>query len=139
MPTTLLLLAALLAPDAPRIAAQPTRVCAQAHKAIFRVENPGEGRMLVTLSVEQWSAGSEGDEWTAVQQDITQKQALSKKARPVRVDAKSRKDVDWSLKDRKGPPPLTTGRHRLVVVYLDENGDRLGQVFHDFVIADCSY
>jgi hypothetical protein len=95
--------------------------------------------MLVTLSVEQWSAGSEGDEWTAVQQDITQKQALSKKARPVRVDAKSRKDVDWSLKDRKGPPPLTTGRHRLVVVYLDENGERLGQVFHDFVIADCSY
>ena len=138
MTTTLLLLTALLAPDAPRIAAQPTRVCAQAHKAIFRVENPGETRLLVTLSVEQWSAGGDGEEWTTVQQDITQKEALSKKARPVRVDARSRRDVDWSLKDRKGPP-LTTGRHRLVVVYLGEKGERLGQVLHDFVIADCSY
>ena len=69
----------------------------------------------------------------------TQKEALSKKARPIRVDPRNRRDVDWNLKDRKGPPPLTTGRHRLVVVYLDEKGERLGQVFHDFVIADCSY
>ena len=98
-----------------------------------------ETRMLVTLSVEHWSAGADGEEWTTVHQDITQKEALSKKARPVRVDARRRKDVDWSLKDRKGPPPLTTGRHRLVVVYLDEKGERLGQVLHEFVIADCSY
>jgi len=139
VPTTLLLLTVLLAPDAPRIAAQPTKVCTQAQKAIFQVENPGEARMLVTLSVEHWSAGGDGEEWTTVQQDITQKEALSKKARPVRVDARSRRDVDWNLKGRKGPPPLTTGRHRLVVVYLDEKGEHLGQVFHDFVIADCSY
>jgi len=139
VPTTLLLLTALLAPEAPRVAAQPTRVCTQAQKAIFQVENPGETRMLVTLSVEHWSAGGDAEEWITVQQDITQKEALSKKARPVRVDARSRRDVDWNLKDRKGPPPLTTGRHRLVVVYLDEKGERLGQVFHDFVVADCSY
>ena len=139
MPTTLLLLSALLAPDAPRIAAQPTRVCAEAQKAIFQVENPGETRLLVTLSIEHWSAGGDGDEWTLVQQDITQREALSKKARPVRVDARSRRNVDWNLKDRKGPPPLATGRHRLVVAYLGENGERLGQVLHEFVIADCGY
>lgn len=135
---TLLLLMALLAPDVPRIASQPTRVCAQAHKAIFQVENPGEARLAVTLSVEHWSGGGDAEEWTTVQQDITQKDALAKKVRPVRLEAGSRRDVEWNLKDRKGPP-MTTGRHRLVVAYLDDKGARLGQVFHEFVIADCSY
>ena len=79
------------------------------------------------------------EEWTTVQQDVTQKEAMAKKARPVRVDAGRRRNVDWDLKDRKGPPPMTTGRHRLVVAYFDENGGRLGEVFHEFVIADCSY
>lgn len=138
MPTTLLLLGALLSGDAPRIAAQPTRVCAQAQKAIFQVENPGDARFLVTLSVEQWSAGGAGDsdEWITVQQDITQRDPGAK-PRLVRVDARSRRDVEWTLKDRKGSQP-GTGRYRLVVAYFDERGERLGQLLHEFVIADCS-
>ena len=138
MPTTLLLLGALLSGDAPRIAAQPTRVCAQAQKAIFQVENPGDARFLVTLSVEQWSAGGAGDsdEWITVQQDITQRDPRAK-ARPVRVDARSRRDVEWTLRDRKGSQP-GTGRYRLLVAYFDERGERLGQLLHEFVIADCS-
>jgi hypothetical protein len=139
VPTTLLLLTALLAPAAPRIGSQPTRVCAQALKAIFQVENPGETRVSVTLSVEHWSTGGDAEEWTIVQRDITQKEALADKARPVRVDAKRRRNVEWDLKDRKGPPPMTTGRHRLVVAYFDEKGEHQGQVLHDFVISDCSY
>jgi hypothetical protein len=137
VPTTLLLLGALLSVDAPRIAAQPTRVCAQAQKAIFQVENPGDARLFVTLGVEHWSAGGDADEWITVQQDITQRDPVQKKARPVRVDARSRRDVEWTLKDRKGSQP-GTGRYRLVVAYFDEKGERLGQILHDFVIADCS-
>jgi hypothetical protein len=136
VPTTLLLLGALLSVEAPRIAAEPTRVCAQAQKAIFQVENPGDARFLVTLSVEHWSAGGDAEDWITVQQDITQRDPGAK-ARPVRVDARSRRDVEWTLKDRKGSQP-GTGRYRLVVVYFDERGGRLGQLLHDFVIADCS-
>jgi hypothetical protein len=141
--TGLLLLSALLSMDPPRtgaepprIAAQPTRVCAQAQKAIFQVANPGEVRLLFTLGVEQWSAGGDADEWVTVQQDITQRDPATK-PRPVRVDARSRRDVEWTLKDRKGSQP-GTGRYRLVVAYFDEQGERLGQLLHDFVIADCS-
>ena len=134
--TLLLLLCALLSKDPPRIAAQPTRVCAQSPKAIFQVENPGEARLLFTLGVEHWSADGDADEWITVQQDITQRDPVTK-ARPVRVDARSRRDVAWTLKDRKGSQP-GTGRYRLVVAYFDEKGERLGQILHDFVIADCS-
>jgi hypothetical protein len=140
VPTALLLLlTALQAPDPPRVGSQPTRVCVQANKAIFQVENPGETRLAVTLAIEHWSSSGDAEEWTKVQQDITQKEALARKARPVRLEPGRRRDVDWNLKDRKGPPPMTTGRHRLVVEYFDEDGKRLGQVFHEFTIADCSY
>jgi len=134
--TTLLLLSALLAQDAPRIAAQPTRVCALAPKAIFQVENPGEAPLVVALSVDRWSPDGD-EEWARVQEDVTQREALSKKVRSTRLDPRSRRDFVWDLKGRKGPPPLATGRHRLVVAYFDTEGKHLGQVVHAFVIADC--
>lgn len=138
MLTTLLLLSALLAQDAPRIGSQPTRVCAVAPKAIFQVENPGDAPLFVVLSVDRWSADGD-DEWDRVQEDVTQREALSKKARSTRLDPQTRRDFVWDLKGRKGPPPLVTGRHRLVVAYFDPEGRNLGQVVHAFVIADCQY
>ena len=137
MLTTLLLLSALQAQDAPRIGSQPTRVCAVAPKAIFQVENPGEAPLFVVLSVERWSADGD-EEWARVQEDVTQREALPKKVRSTRLDPRTRRDFVWELKGRKGPP-LVTGRHRLVVAYFDSEAKRLGQVVHAFVIADCQY
>jgi hypothetical protein len=138
MRVLLLLLAGLSADaDSPRIASQPTRVCAEAQKAIFRVENPGDTPVLVALSIEHWSAG-DAEEWTTVQQDVTQRDARASKVRKTRVDSNGRRDFDWVLKGRKGPP-LTTGRHRLVVVLTDEKGEPIGKLLHEFTIADCRY
>ena len=132
------MLAAALADDAPRIASQPTRVCAEAQKAIFQVENPGPTPVVVALSIEHWSAGGDAEEWTTVQQDVTQRDARASKVRKTRVDARSRRDFDWALKGRKGPP-LTTGRHRLVAVFSDDKGEPLGRLLHEFTVADCRY
>ena len=138
MHALLLLVAGLLADaDAPRIASQPTRVCVEAQKAIFQVENPGPTPVVVALRIEHWSAG-DGEEWTTVQQDVTQKDARASKVRKTRVDATSRRDFDWVLKGRKGPP-LVTGRHRLVVALSDEKGEPLGTLLHEFTVADCRY
>jgi hypothetical protein len=132
-----LLLAAALADESPRIASQPTRVCVEAQKAIFQVENPGPAPVVVALSIEHWSAG-DAEEWTTVQQDVTQREARTSKVRKTRVDSRSRRDFDWALKGRKGPP-LTTGRHRLVAVFTDEAGAPLGKLLHEFTVADCRY
>jgi len=64
-----LLLAAALADDSPRIASQPTRVCVEAQKAIFQVWNPGPVPVVVALSIEHWSAG-DAEEWTTIHQDV---------------------------------------------------------------------
>ena len=133
----MLLLAVALADESPRIASQPTRVCVEAQKAIFQVENPGPTPVVAALSIEHWSA-ADGDEWTTVQQDVTQREAQTSRVRQTRVDARSRRDFDWALKGRKGPP-LTTGRHRLVVVLTDEKGEPIGKLLHEFTIADCRY
>ena len=137
MRALVLLLAAALADDSPRIASQPTRVCVEAQKAIFQVWNPGPVPVVVALSIEHWSAG-DAEEWTTIHQDVTQREAQASKVRKTRVDARSRRDFDWALKGRKGPP-LTTGRHRLVAVFSDEKGEPLGKLLHEFTVADCQY
>jgi P pilus assembly chaperone PapD len=133
----ILLLGAVLADESPRIASQPTRVCVEAQKAIFQVENPGPTPVVAALSIEHWSPG-DGDEWITIHQDVTQREAQTSKVRKTRVDARSRRDFDWALKGRKGPL-LTTGRHRLVVVLTDEKGEPIGKLLHEFTIADCRY
>ena len=130
------MLAGSPADTAVRVADEPRRVCIDAPRAMFRIENPGPAPVLVALSVELWSGGGDTEDWTTIQQDVSQRDATSKKARSVKVEARGRRDVFWELKGRKGPP-LGTGRHRLVVAVSDEDGQPSGKVIREFAITDC--
>ena len=132
-----LLLAGPSAQVAPRVAEMPKRVCIDAQRAIFQIENPGPTPLLVTVGVERWSDEGDAAAWTVFHEDITQRDAQSKKGRSVEVDARSRRDVTWVLKQRTGTPPLATGRYRLVATFVTKAGDPVGQVTHEFVITDC--
>ena len=101
--------------EAPRIDEQPKRVCLDAPRAIFQVENRAAEPILAILSVERWSDEGDTAGWAIVQEDITQRQARPKQVRNVKLDARQRRNVAWELKKRIGPPALVTGRHRLVV------------------------
>jgi hypothetical protein len=133
----LMLLASLLPQEAPRIDEQPKRVCLDAPRAIFQVENRAAEPILATLSVERWSDEGDRASWAIVQEDITQRQALPKQVRNVKLEARQRRDVTWELKKRIGPPPLVTGRHRLVVTWSNKSGETPGTVTKEFVLADC--
>jgi hypothetical protein len=133
-----LLLASLLPQEAPRIDDMPRRVCVEAPRAIFQVENRAAVPMLATLSVERWSDEGDTEGWNVVQADITQREARPKQVRNLKIDARQRRDVAWELEKRAGPPPLVTGRHRLVVTYSYKSGESSGTVTHEFVIAYCS-
>jgi hypothetical protein len=133
-----LALASLLLQEAPRIDEMPRRVCLDAPRAIFQIENRAAVPVLVALSVERWSDEGDAGGFEIVQRDITQREALSKQARSLKVEARRRRDFAWELKKRVGPPPLVTGRHRLVVTCSYQAGARPGTVTHEFVIVDCS-
>jgi len=132
-----LMLAGPQAQDAPRVAEMPAQVCFDAQRAIFQVSNPGPVPLLVTLSVERWSDDGDAAAWTLFHEDITQKEARAKKPRSLELEARGRRDVSWALKQRVGPPPLATGRYRLVAVFVTRAGEPAGKVTHEFVIQDC--
>ena len=134
-----LLLAGTLPPAAPRIDEQPKRVCVDAPRAIFQVENRAAEPILAILSVERWSDEGDTASWAVVQEDITQRQARPKQARNVKLDARQRRNVAWELTKRIGPPALVTGRHRLVVTWSSKSGETPGTVTHEFLLADCGY
>jgi hypothetical protein len=133
----MLVLAGLSAQDAPRVAEMPKKVCIDAQRAIFQVENPGPTPLLATAGVERWSDDGDAPAWTVFHEDVTERNAQSKKGRSVQVDARSRRDVTWVLKQRTGSPPLSTGRYRLLATFVTKAGDPVGQVIHEFVITDC--
>jgi hypothetical protein len=132
-----MLLASLLPQEAPRIDEQPKRVCLDAPRAIFQVENRAAEPILAILSVEHWSDEGDRASWAIVQEDITQRQARPKRVRTVKLDARQRRNVTWELMKRIGPPALVTGRHRLVVTWSNKSGETPGTVTHEFVLADC--
>ena len=112
-------------------------MCLDAPRAIFQVENSAAEPILAILSVERWSDEGDTASWAIVQEDITQRQALPKQVRNVKLEARQRRDVPWELKKRIGPPPLVTGRHRLVVTWSNKSGETPGTVTQEFVLADC--
>ena len=133
-----MLLASLLPQEALRIDGQPRRVCLDAPRAIFQVENAAAEPILAILRVERWS-DDEGDTggWAVVQADITQREAQPKQVRNVKLDVRERRNVAWELQKRAGPPSLVTGRHRLVVTWSYKTGEPSGTVSHEFVLVDC--
>jgi hypothetical protein len=134
-----LTLASLLPQEAPPlIDGMPRRVCVDAPRAIFQVENKAAVPVLVSLSVERWSDEGDAPGWSIVQQDISQREGLSKEVRSLTIEPLRRRDFAWELKKRIGPPELVTGRHRLVVSYSYKSGDPPGTVTHEFIIMDCS-
>jgi hypothetical protein len=130
------MLAGFPADGALRVAEEPRRVCLDAPRALFRLQNGGEATLLVALSIERWSGDGDASDWTTIQQDVTERDAAVQKTRSVKVEARGRRDVFWELKGRKGPP-LATGRHRLVATSIDGDGRPSGRIFHEFVITDC--
>lgn len=132
-----MLLASLLPQEGPRIDEQPKRVCLDAPRAIFQVENRAAEPILAVLSVERWSDEDDEASWAIVQEDITQRQALPKQVRRVKLDARQRRNVTWELTKRIGPPALATGRHRLVVTWSNKSGGTPATVAHEFVLVDC--
>ena len=132
-----ILFASLLPQEAPRIDEQPKRVCLDAPRAIFQVENRAAEPILAILSVERWSDEGDTAGWAVVQEDITQREARPKQVRNLKLDARQRRNVAWELQKRVGPPALVTGRHRLVVTWSDKSGEPSGTVTHEFVLADC--
>ncbi len=132
-----MLLASLLPQEAPLIDGQPKRVCLDAPRAIFQVENRAAEPILAILSVERWSDEGDTAGWVVVQQDITQREARPKQVRNVKLDARQRRNVAWELQKRVGPPGLATGRHRLVVTWSYKSDEPSGTVTHEFILADC--
>lgn len=132
-----LALASLLPQEPPRIDEMPRRVCFDAPRAIFQVENRAAVPVLAALSVERWSDEGDTPAWVVVQPDITQREGRPKEIRNVKLDARQRRNVVWELKKRVAPPSLATGRHRLVVTYSFEASGSSSTVTHEFVIADC--
>lgn len=134
-----LALAGLLPQDAPlQIDGMPRRVCVDAPRAIFVLENKAATPVLASLSVERWSDEEDEAGWTVVQRDLTQREALSTEVRSLTIEPHGRRNVAWDMKKRVGPPSLVTGRHRLVVTYSAEAGDPPGVATHEFIIMDCS-
>jgi hypothetical protein len=136
MKSIVLALASLLPQQAPRIDDMPLRVCLDAPRAIFQLENEAAVPVLVSLSVERWSDEGDAPAWVLVQQDITERKAGSR-VRSLTIEAQRRRDFTWELKKRVGHPPLGTGRHRLVATYSFAAGEPAGTVTHEFVIVDC--
>ena len=132
-----LLLASALTQAAPRIDEQPKRVCVDAPRAIFQVENMEDAPLLATLSIERWAEEGDTPGWAVVQPDITQRDARPKDVKKLKLDARQRRFVTWELKKRVGPPSLVTGRHRLVMAWSREDGAPPGTVAHEFIIVDC--
>jgi len=131
------LLLAVSAQAGPRVAEEPRRVCIDAQRAIFQVENPGPTPLFVTVGVERWSDDADPATWNVFHADVTERNAQSKKGRGVQVDAQSRKDVPWALKQRTGTPSLSTGRYRLIAKFTTKSGDPVATVEHEFVIVEC--
>jgi hypothetical protein len=134
-----MLLASLLPQEAPRIDEQPKRVCLDAPRAIFQVENAAAEPILAVLRVERWSDEGDTAAWAVVQEDITQREARPKQVRNLKLDVRQRRNVAWELQKRVGPPALVTGRHRLVVAWSNKSGEPAGTVSHEFLLADCGY
>jgi hypothetical protein len=132
-----MLFAILLPQEAPRIDGQPKRVCLDAPRAVFQVENRAAEPILVSLKVERWSDEDDTAGWTVVQADITQRDVRPRQIRSVEVDARQRRNVTWELGKRVGPPSLATGRHRLVVTWSYKGGEPSGTAPHEFILADC--
>ena len=134
-----MLLASLLPQEALRIDEQPKRVCLDAPRAIFQVENAAAEPILAVLKVERWSDEGDTAGWAIVQEDITQREARPKQVRNLKLDVRQRRNVPWELQKRAGPPALVTGRHRLVVTWSFKSGESAGTVSHEFLLADCGY
>lgn len=133
-----LALAFLLPQDLPlQIDGMPRRVCVDAPRAIFVVENKAAQPALVVSSIERWSDEDDEAGWSVVQRDVTQREALSKEARSVTIEPFGRRNIAWDMKKRVAPPSLVTGRHRLVVTYAYEGGEPPGVATHEFLMMDC--
>lgn len=131
------LLLAAAPPQAIRIDDQPLRVCIDAPKVIFQVENATDEPVLATMSVERWSEESDTPGWDVVQKDVTQKEARPKQVKNVKLEARQRRWVNWELKKRVGPPSLATGRYRLLLTWSQDDGEPPGAVAHEFIMVDC--
>jgi hypothetical protein len=134
-----MLFASLLPLEAPKIDGQPKRVCVDAPRAIFQVENRAAEPILEILSIERWSDEGGTAGWAVVQEDITQREGRPKQVRNVKLDVRQRRNVPWELQKRVGPPALVTGRHRLVVTWSDKSGEPSGSVTHEFLLVDCGH
>ena len=98
-----ILFASLLPQEAPRIDEQPKRVCLDAPRAIFQVENGAAAPILAVLSVEHWSDEGDTAGWVIVQEDITQRQARPKQVRNLKLDARQRRNVAWEQEADRSP------------------------------------
>ena len=98
-----MLFASLLPQEAPRIDGQPKRVCVDAPRAIFQVENRAAEPILAILSIERWSDEGDTAGWAVVQEDITQREGRPKQVRDLKVDARQRRNVTWELQKRVLP------------------------------------
>jgi hypothetical protein len=134
-----MLFASLLPQEAPLIDGQPKRVCVDAPRAIFQVENKAAEPILAILSIERWSDEGDPVAWAVVQDDITQREGRPKQVRKLKLDARQRRNVPWELQKRVAPPALVTGRHRLVVAWFDKGAEPSGTVTHEFLLVDCGY
>ena len=134
-----MLFASLLPLEAPKIDGQPKRVCVDAPRAIFQVENRAAEPILAILSIERWSDEGDTAGWAVVQEDITQREGRPKQVRNVKLDVRQRRNVPWELQKRVGPPALVTGRHRLVMAWSDTSAEPSGTVTHEFLLVDCGY
>jgi hypothetical protein len=129
--------ASLLPQQEPRIDDMPMRVCAEAARAIFQVENRADAPLVAVLSVERWSDEGDAARWEVVQADITQRDGRRKQPRSLTIEPRRRQNVVWELTKRVGLPPLATGRHRLVVSYSYKPDEPAGTVAHEFLIVYC--
>jgi P pilus assembly chaperone PapD len=131
-----LMLGSLQPQEAPRIDDMPKRVCFEAQRAIFRIENRAAVPVLVALRIEHWTDEGDTAGWTLFQPDVTQREAQPKQVRNLAIDARGRRDFVWELQKR-ALPQLATGRYRLVATYAYKGEDARGSVTHEFWIADC--
>ena len=124
---------------APIVSGGPSEVCLGAAEMSFVIENPGQARLFVTLSVHRWSEESTAaGDWLAVQEDVTQREAFSRQVFNLKLAPRAKRRVIWELGRRIAPSPLVAGKYRLLVTYSDRVGDPIaGRVFRVFMLKRC--
>ena len=138
--TLLLLVTSATGGVAPIVSAGPSEVCLGAAEVSFVIENPGQARLFVALSIHGWSEESTaGGDWLTVQEDVTQREAFSRKVFNLEVAPRAKRQVTWQLGQRIAPSPLVAGKYRLLVTYSGRVGHPIaGRVFREFLLKSCA-